>query len=159
MYDNSCISYSICILIFIFIAKSTEYTNWRWKRHARHAVCLMAVAWLILVCVVHRCKSLQQMCWPPHVYALSRSKESSSRQVIGCCLHCRWHTPPPLLDTSVVFIRVEELCATLCYQIWPLRLFTLQIARLIHHILLSAHIHVGELKNLSEIKSWKCTMM
>lgn len=45
----------------------------------------------------------------------SRGKESSSRQVIGCCLHCRWHTPPPLLDTSVVFIRAKELCAALCY--------------------------------------------
>lgn len=64
------------------------------------------------------------MRWPLHVCALSRSKESSSRQVIGCCLHCRWHTPPPLLDTSVVFIRAEELGATPCYQIWPLRLFT-----------------------------------
>lgn len=45
--------------------------------------------------------------------ALSRSKESLPRQVIGSCLHCLWHTPPPLLDTSVVFIRAEELCATL----------------------------------------------
>lgn len=67
------------------------------------------------------------MCWPLHVYALSRNKESSSTQVIGCCLHCRWRTPPPLLDTSVVFIRAEELSTTLCYQIWSLRLFTLQV--------------------------------
>lgn len=45
--------------------------------------------------------------------ALTRSKVSLPRQVIGCCLHCLWHTPPPLLDTSVVFIRAEELGATL----------------------------------------------
>lgn len=29
--------------------------------------------------------------------SLSRSKESSPRQVIGCCLHCRWPAPPPRL--------------------------------------------------------------
>lgn len=105
----------------------------------------MAAQWMIVVRVVHLCWAMQQMCWPLHMYALSRSKESSSRQVIGCCLHCCWHTPPPRLDTSVVFIRAEELCAPLCYQIWPLRLFALQVPLQVARSVL----HVGQIKILS----------